>query len=276
MSAARKIELENFIKECFSENYSSMVHETGQNLSLKQQEAALQQVLYYLYRMWDVAEKVSETEVKLVLPGQKTRKNRKFNLLGVVDLVSDSSGTTMYDLKTLEKDIILEDKDKFKKQLSIYSHIWSGIRDQKLDGTAIIATSVPNEVKKAIKEFVQDPEANFDGFSDALSRVNPIINIDVDEKQIKNFLTEFGDTVDKIEERVFAPANVDSLRAKQPGQDRDFGSLVCRKCDARYSCDSYREYIASSRGKVRSLFSQYWDDEDESAEKWVIDNLYED
>lgn len=276
MSAARKIELEEFIQECFSENYSSMVHETGQSLSLKQQEAALQQVLYYLYRMWDIAEKVTETEVKLVLPGQKTRKNRKYNLLGVVDLVSDTSGTKMYDLKTLEKDVILEDKDKFKKQLSIYSHIWKGIRDQGLDGTAIIATSVPSEIKVAIKEFLDDPEGKFKEFSDSLKKVNPVISVDVNENQINNFLEEFGDTIDKIEERVFTPASLDELRAKQPGKNRDFGSLVCRKCDARYSCDSYREYVASSRGKVRALFSQYWDDEEETAENWIIDNLYED
>lgn len=275
MSTARKIELEDFIQECFNENYSSMVHETGQNLSLKQQEAAIQQVLYYLYRMWDIAEKVTETEVKLVLSGQKTKKNRKYNLLGVVDLVSDNSGTKMYDLKTLERDVILEDVDKFRKQLSIYSHIWKGIRDQKLDGAAIIATSVPSEIRKAIRDFIENPESKFIEFSSALNNVNPVISVEINESQIQSFLTEFGDIVDKIEERVFAPASVESLMTKQKGQNRDFGSLVCRKCDARYSCDSYRNYIASSRGKVRALFSQYWDDEDESPEKWIIENLYE-
>lgn len=276
MSAARKIELEDFIQQCFSENYSSMVHETGQNLSLKQQEAAIQQVIYYLYRMWDIAEKVTETEVKLVLSGQKTRKNRKYNLLGVVDLVSDNTGTKMYDLKTLDRDVILEDQDKFRKQLSIYSHIWKGIRDQNLDGAAIIATSVPGEIRKAIREFIEDPETKFNEFSTALTKVNPVISVEVNEELIQSFLTEFGDTVDKIEERVFTPASVVSLMTKQPGHNRDFGSLVCRKCDARYSCDSYREYIASSRGKVRALFSQYWDDEDDTAENWIIENLYED
>lgn len=276
MSAARKIELEDFIHECFSENYTSLASETGKSLSLKQQEAAIQQVVYYLYRMWDIAEKVTETEVKLVLPGQRTRKNRKYNLLGVVDLVSDDSGTRMYDLKTLEKDVILEDKDKFKKQLSIYSHIWKGIKDQKLDGTAIIATSVPSEIKKAVKEFIEDPEARFNEFQSAIDKVEPIISVDVNEAQIQNFLTEFGDTIDKIEERVFTPASVLELRTKQPGSNSDFGSLVCRNCDARYSCDSYREYIGTARGKVRTLFGQYWDDEDESAESWIIDNLYED
>ncbi len=275
MSAARKIELEEFIQECFSENYSSMVHETGQSLSFKQQQAAIQQVLYYMYRMWDIAEKVTETEVKLVLPGQKTSKNRKYNLLGVVDLVSDSSGTKMYDLKTLERDVILEDKDKFKKQLSIYAHIWKGIRDQSLEGTAIIATSVPKEIKKVIREFIEEPGEKFDEFYSALDKVNPVISVEVNETQIKSFLKEFGDAIDNIEERVFSPASIDELRTKQPGKNRDFGSLVCRKCDARYSCDSYREYIASSRGKVRALFSQYWEDEDETAENWIIDNLYE-
>lgn len=276
MSAARKIDIEEFIHECFSENYTSLSSETGKSLSLKQQEAAIQQVVYYLYRMWDIAENVTETEVKLVLPGQRTRKNRKYNLLGVVDLVSDDSGTRMYDLKTLEKDVILEDKEKFKKQLSIYSHIWKGIKDQKLDGTAIIATSVPAEIKRVVKQFIEDPEAKFQEFHSAIEKVEPIISVDVNEAQIQDFLTEFGDTIDKIEERVFTPANVIKLRTKQHATNSDFGSLVCRNCDARYSCDSYREYIGSARGKVRTLFGQYWDDDEESAESWIIDNLYED
>ncbi|MDP7320863.1 MAG: PD-(D/E)XK nuclease family protein [Bacteriovoracaceae bacterium] len=276
MSAARKIDIEEFIHECFSENYTSLSSETGKSLSLKQQEAAIQQVVYYLYRMWDIAENVTETEVKLVLPGQRTRKNRKYNLLGVVDLVSDDSGTRMYDLKTLEKDVILEDKEKFRKQLSIYSHIWKGIKDQKLEGTAIIATSVPTEIKRVVKQFIEDPEAKFQEFHNAIEKVEPIISVDVNETQIQDFLTEFGDTIDKIEERVFTPANVIKLRTKQHATNSDFGSLVCRNCDARYSCDSYREYIGSARGKVRTLFGQYWDDDEETAESWIIDNLYED
>ena len=276
MSAARKIDIEEFIHECFSENYTSLSSETGKSLSLKQQEAAIQQVVYYLYRMWDIAENVTETEVKLVLPGQRTRKNRKYNLLGVVDLVSDDSGTRMYDLKTLEKDVILEDKEKFRKQLSIYSHIWKGIKDQKLEGTAIIATSVPTEIKRVVKQFIEDPEAKFQEFHKAIEKVEPIISVDVNEAQIQDFLTEFGDTIDKIEERVFTPANVIKLRTKQHATNSDFGSLVCRNCDARYSCDSYREYIGSARGKVRTLFGQYWDDDEETAESWIIDNLYED
>lgn len=276
MSAARKIEIEDFIHECFNDNYTSLSSETGKSLSLKQQEAAIQQIVYYLYRMWDIAENVTETEVKLVLPGQRTSKNRKYNLLGVVDLVSDDSGTRMYDLKTLEKDVILEDKDKFRKQLSIYTHIWKGIKDQKLDGSAIIATSVPVEIKKIVKQFIEEPEAKFEEFHSAIEKIDPIITVDVDEAQIQDFLTEFGDIIDKIEERVFQPANVIKLRTKQPGTNSDFGSLVCRNCDARYSCDSYREYIGSARGKVRTLFGQYWDDEEETAESWIIDNLYED
>jgi len=79
MSTARKKDLEQFISECFNENYAALTNETGQSLSLKQQESALQQVIYYLYRLWDVAEKVTETEVKLILPNQKTKKNRKYN-----------------------------------------------------------------------------------------------------------------------------------------------------------------------------------------------------
>lgn len=192
-----------------------------------------------------------------------------------MDLVSDDSGTTMYDLKTLEKDVILQDKDKFKMQLSIYSHIWKGIRDQNLDGAAIIATSVPSEIKKEIKEFIEDPEGKYKQFSAALVKVNPIIPIEVNEEQIQNFLNEFGDTIDKIEERIFTPTSTKELKTKQPGSNSDFGSLVCRNCDARYSCDSYREYIESAGGKARTLFAQYWDNEDETAENWVIDNLYE-
>jgi hypothetical protein len=36
--------------------------------------------------------------------------------------------------------------------------------------------------------------------------------------------------------------------------------LLCRNCDARFSCDSYRHYATGSRARKEAAFKQYLDD----------------
>jgi hypothetical protein len=50
-------------------------------------------------RLRDVAEKITETEVRLHLPNQTTPKGRRFNIEGVVDIVQEGERTIMYDLR---------------------------------------------------------------------------------------------------------------------------------------------------------------------------------
>ena len=100
--------------------------------------------------MREVAETVSETEVKLTLPEQVSPHGNKFTIEGVVDIIRENESTTMYDIKTHDADFVNANKEDYEDQLNVYTHIWQNLRNEKLDGTAIIATQFPRTLKKAI------------------------------------------------------------------------------------------------------------------------------
>ena len=58
------------IREYFEENYELLRLEGGHAVTEDIKQLALTQVLYYFTKMKDVANKVTDTEVKLTLPGQ--------------------------------------------------------------------------------------------------------------------------------------------------------------------------------------------------------------
>src|SRR5690606_3785778 len=110
----------------------------------------LEQVLYYYRKMSSVAEKVTDTEVKLTLPDQTTPEGRRFTIEGVVDIVREDDEIWMYDIKTHDPDYITGNKQYYEKQLNVYAHIYENLRGNKLDHTAIISTAFPSNVKAAI------------------------------------------------------------------------------------------------------------------------------
>ena len=59
----------------------------------------------YFRKMREVAETVSETEVKLTLPEQVSPHGNKFTIEGVVDIIRENESTTMYDIKTHDADL---------------------------------------------------------------------------------------------------------------------------------------------------------------------------
>jgi hypothetical protein len=66
--------------------------------------------LRYWQKLKHVAEKVTDTEVRLVLPHQQTPQNRRFNIEGVVDILRDEGRTIMYDIKTHDVDYVRENR----------------------------------------------------------------------------------------------------------------------------------------------------------------------
>ena len=145
-------EIEQAIQEMFEENYLLLQAESGHSLTQDVKQAALQQVLLYWRKMREVAENITETEVRLCLPEQSTAKGRTFAIEGVVDIIREGDHTVMYDIKTHDADYVLANKDLYEKQLNIYAHIWQNLRQQPLDATAIIATSYPAFVKEALSD----------------------------------------------------------------------------------------------------------------------------
>ena len=262
-------EIEQEIRQLFEENYELMRLDGGHALSADVKAQALLQVLFYWKKMRDVAENVTDTEVKLNLPEKITPQGRKYGIEGVVDIIREDGRTVMYDIKTHDADYVRANTSEYEKQLNVYAHIWQGLRQQDLNQTAIIATSLSaglreaskgNDVKRIEKE---------------LNNWQPLIDIPFNQDSVEQTITEFGEVVDAIESRSFQPPPVERLKALLPGKKTTFAVQVCRNCDARFSCSAYRNYVDSSQSKADTILRRFLNDygEDSDREDWVYTNL---
>ena len=262
-------EIEAKIHKMFEDNYELMRLEGGHALSVDVKNAALHQVLFYWRKMREVAENVTDTEVKLNLPEQITPQGRKYSIEGVVDIICENDKTVMYDIKTHEADYVRANTGEYEKQLNVYAYIWQGLRGQQLDQTAIIATSYPNSLRDAIasndeKRVIKE-----------LENWNPLIDIPFNQESVQETIQYFGEAVDAIESRQFEPPSVEKLKSLLPGKKYSFAVQVCRNCDARFSCSAYRNYVRSSASKADSLLRRYLNDfgSDLEREDWRFSNL---
>jgi hypothetical protein len=89
---------------------------------------------------------------------------------------------------------------------------------------------------------------------------DPIVGIEVDPTHVENIIRDFGRAVDCIENGEFAPAPIEVLKSQFGKHNALFGTSVCRNCDARFSCDSYRSYATGSRAPKETAFKKYLDD----------------
>jgi hypothetical protein len=262
--------IETKIFEFFEENFEMLRMESGHSLSPDAKLAAQLQVIFYWRRLREVAEKVTDTEVRLSLPEQKTPQGRRFGIEGVVDIVrlpaqaGERDRTVMYDIKTHDAEAVRANTEEYLRQLNVYAHIWQNLRQQRLDETAIISTAFPEAVREALNKTEEELEAE-------LQKWEPLIPLPFDAKSVKETIARFGEIVDKIEESEFAPPPLDKLKKKQPGMKTIFAVQTCRNCDARFSCSAYRAYAQTSRGAAESTFRQlFFDDygtEEERSER---------
>src|SRR5262249_10252388 len=153
-------------------------------------------ILFYWRRLNDVAETITDTEVRLNLPGQMTVKNRKFSIGGVVDVVREKGRTVMYDVKTHDPDYVSQNLSEYERQLNVYAYIWQKLRRHELSETAIIATQFPDSLNAAWEA----RELNNDAFEQELQRWNPVIQIPFDTGRGQETIKEFAHVVDSIED----------------------------------------------------------------------------
>jgi hypothetical protein len=239
------------IEDAFERNLAELQADRGHALAPDVRATALNQVKLYWRRLREIAEKVTDTEVRLNLPGQKTPAGRAFNIEGVVDIVRERDRTVLYDIKTHEADEIRGNLDEYEKQLNVYAHIWQGLRGEKLDETAIICTRYPRAVDEAL---LGGDEA---ALQKAMAAWDPVIPIPFDAKRVDAIIGEFGSVVDRIEDHEFEPRDLATLKTREPGLRTVFAVAVCRNCDARFSCQSYRDYALGSAAAAEGRFRQY-------------------
>lgn len=231
-----QLEMERWIEEQYESNYERLRLEGGHALSPEVKRQGLLQAIFYFRKMREVAETVSETEVKLTLPEQKSPDGNKFTIEGIVDIIRENNFTTMYDIKTHDSEYVKANIADYEDQLNVYTHIWQELRNEQLDSTSIIATQFPRPLKKAIDA---EDEAKIDN---ELSKWEPVIPIPFSQVKVEETVHKFACVVDKIENRDFEPPSILKLKERIKGTKQRFATRVCRNCDARFSCDAYREY----------------------------------
>ncbi|MGM9987308.1 MAG: PD-(D/E)XK nuclease family protein [Bacillaceae bacterium] len=249
-------EMLRFIEEVFEENYELLRLEGGHSLPPHVKKLALEQVRQYWKKLKNLAENVSDTEVRLTLPQQKTPMGRSYTIQGVVDVVKEDDKTVMYDIKTHDVDFVRCNKKDYEGQLNIYAHIWQSIRGQQLDGTSIIAIGETEAIRKAKQRASQANNQQI--LEEAIAEWNPEVDIQLESEQVEAYLNSFGTVVDMIEGFKFNPPPIETLHSKIQDK-KTFAVHVCRNCDARFSCESYKEYAFSS-SRAKNNFLAFYDD----------------
>ncbi len=247
------VDMEEWIEEQYEMNYERLRLEGGHALTPEVKRQGLLQIIFYFKKMREVAETVTETEVKLTLPEQVSPNGNKFTIEGVVDIIKEDNTTTMYDIKTHDADYVKANKDDYIDQLNVYTHIWQNLRKERLDGTAVIATQFPRTLKKAIDA---DDEAKLER---EMEKWNPVIPIPFSQEKVEETIHKFACVVDNIEGRVFSPPSIQQLQERIKGTKQRFATRVCRNCDARFSCNAYREY-AQVTNSFSGGFAEYISD----------------
>lgn len=247
-------EIEEWVRQTFEKNYERLRLDGGHALNPDVKNIALEQVLAYYRKLTEIAESVTDTEVRLTLPEQVTPAGRKYTIEGVVDIVRDDDLTIMYDIKTHDADYVRKHVDAYEKQLNVYAFIWQQLRGEPLDQTAIIATAFPDRVRDALRS------GNEPVIKRELSMWNPLVEIELNQEKVATTIEEFGAIVDLIESKNFAPPRVEILTADVGATRQKFGTRICRNCDARFSCAPFRNFVIATNARTGLDFARYFAD----------------
>jgi len=153
----------------------------------------------------------------------------------------------------------------YRGQLNVYAHIWQTLRGERLDEMAIIATPVPDDVTAALRT------GNETLIEDAFKAWEPIVPIEFDPGKVNATIAEFAKVVDRIEDHEFCPPPL-SVLSMSDGKRGTFATRVCRNCDLRFSCSSYREYAHKHKDRNWTKFADFYDlaaDEEESLARFA-------
>jgi hypothetical protein len=261
-------EIEAKIEEFFHRNYEMLRAEGGRPLTGHMRQRALNQAKQYYAKNKELVHKVTETEVKLTLPEQRTPAGRRFSIEGVVDIVREDTEVKMYDIKTHAPEDVRDNLELYAEQLNVYAHIFQQLRGNQLDATAIICTTYPKGLQAAMKD------GNPARIAREFDAWNAIVPVPFNQDGVEQMVTNFGVVIDRIETKDFAPPPLDRLKENYGGSRGTFATKICRQCDARFSCDSYRAFARSKYGRGFDFRRFFAEDRDEvEQEEWVLGNL---
>ena len=223
----------------FEAHFERLSAKTGRALAAQVQEAAWLQVLLYVRKLGAFARRVTETEVRLLLPNRQTPAGRRYTMEGIVDIVDNGTERLMYDIKTYLASNEYTHSEVVANQLAMYAHLFEQARGQLPTGLGIVATKPPASLDEAISQTIPQSSSNIE---DELAAWDPIVSVEMNASLLATVEAQFSNIVDRIEGGDFDPASQEQLKKSAPGARSSLAVDTCRNCGGRWGCPSYRAY----------------------------------
>jgi len=225
--------------DAFEQNFTILRHEYGHAISREMKESARKVIAAYGLKFFDIANRITETEFHLCLPDQITEQGRTYSLEGVIDIVSESDRSVVYDIKTHDIEYFKNDENRVQDQLNVYAHIWQKLRMKKVDSMIVLLLSFTRELKQKIGSLDLCDARDIQTFQAMLEGWNPVKEFRYKEEECGRTIIDFGRTVDAIESHQFEAPDMKRLRAEN-GEPRST-LLMCERCDIRPGCPSHHK-----------------------------------
>ncbi len=246
-------QLESLARERYEENYQRLKFDGGRALSPHIQRVGLAQVIMYIKKLLYIAETVTDTEVKLILPNKETKKGNKYSIVGVIDIIREQDSVTLYDIKTHDPNFINSNIDDFAEQLNIYAHVWQNIRGKEVNSAAIVATKIPKSLEQLAADYASKRITDQNVLQKEIDKWNPLVPIDDFTSKIDIAIRKFAEVVDSIEGGEFQPPGIQKLKKRTGKSDKTFATNVCNNCDVRFTCESYKKYTMEQKPRKGSF-----------------------
>ena len=252
-------DIEQFIRQA-SRRTSTTRAESGHALSPEVKNAAFQQVLHYWRRLHDLAERITDTEVRLNLPNARRRAGSSASRAWWTSSARRNGRRCTTSRPTTRSSSARTGTLPGPAQ-HLRAHLVQA-RGAAPGQTAVISTHLPAAVKDAISG------GDAETIADEMGRWEPVIPIRFDADNVETTIQDLGKVVNRIEGGKCSSASVARLR-KRDGE-RTFGDRVCGSCDVRNRA-RLREYADAPRGRIppgsRRNYAPLADDA-ESARAW--------
>ncbi|MDI9348082.1 MAG: hypothetical protein QM538_06210 [Methylacidiphilales bacterium] len=249
------------IREYFDNNVNEIKSQGSHTLNNHVITNAYIEVVAYWLKHEQMKNSIIASEEKIQENNINTTKGRVCSLQGVVDIMQYDDvemSAALFEIKTQPKEYLTDIAIQCEKQLSLCKEIWSkniNNKDKSITNTYVISTSVPRHIKQEIKKLYLTPEssssviqsnATLDSF---IRDWDPILQINTNAKLARETIADCKEIVDQIEDYKFNPPPPSVLKKVMPVSKRPFGSEVCRHCDVRFSCESYKAFVSSTNPK---------------------------
>ena len=227
-------EAEEKLREFFEANYEYLKETSGHSINEMMRERAFEQVLMYWKKHKDIMLDGDVTSVNFSLSNQKTpNQGIPFSVEGMLNVLEKDGRKSLFEVTTNSREEIEGSIDDYKDELNLFAYELEKTQGQKIDETFVLSTSVPKDVKYALKT------KDIPQLKEALEKWNPVVSVQHDALAQENALRKVGEVVEKINACQFDPPPPSALNKKfQDG--KPFYTHVCQNCDLRKSCESFR------------------------------------